>query len=202
MYNIEDGEIVWKDIKRMELTDEEIDKYKLEPGDFLVNRVNSKKLVGKAAPIPAGLETCVYESKNIRVRLDNDFEPKYLHYWFHIFRRRYFTNILQQTVGQASITQKQIQNMPLPIPPAEEQSEIVNRVESCLSIVDEVKKSIQTENNRSESLKQSLLKEAFRGNLLSGNVDENSLVTKSGSSEAQGKLVQQKLHQLNEETDD
>ena len=69
MYNIEDGAIVWKDIKRMNLTKEEIKKYELIPGDILVNRVNSRELVGKAAPIPHGLEPCVYESKNIRLRL-------------------------------------------------------------------------------------------------------------------------------------
>ncbi|GAH17222.1 unnamed protein product, partial [marine sediment metagenome] len=69
MYNIENGSIVWTDIKRMNLTSEEIEEYKLQPGDIIVNRVNSRELVGKAAVIPVGLETCVYESKNIRLRL-------------------------------------------------------------------------------------------------------------------------------------
>ncbi|MCU0776476.1 MAG: hypothetical protein MUF86_02280 [Akkermansiaceae bacterium] len=70
MYNIEDGRIVWKDIKRMRLTNSELDDYGLLPGDLLVNRVNSRELVGKTAPIPDALGPCVFESKNIRVRLD------------------------------------------------------------------------------------------------------------------------------------
>ncbi len=57
MYNIEDGIIVWKDIKRMILTEEEIETYRLLPGDILVNRVNSRELVGKAAVIPRVIET-------------------------------------------------------------------------------------------------------------------------------------------------
>jgi type I restriction enzyme S subunit len=51
MYNIDEGRIVWRDIKRMKLTKEETCEYGLLPGDILVNRVNSRELVGKAAVI-------------------------------------------------------------------------------------------------------------------------------------------------------
>ncbi len=81
MYNIEIGKIVWKDIKRMRLSREEIIEYGLLPGDVLVNRVNSRELVGKAAVIPNGLETCVFESKNIRVRLNiEQAEPRFVNF--------------------------------------------------------------------------------------------------------------------------
>lgn len=59
MYNIADGEIVWRDIKRMRLSEDEIGEHELLPGDLIVNRVNSRELVGKSAEIPAGLERCV-----------------------------------------------------------------------------------------------------------------------------------------------
>jgi hypothetical protein len=72
MYNIGGGKIVWRDIKRMRLSEDEIREYELLPGDILVNRVNSRELVGKAVAIPAGLERCVFESKNIRVRLRSE----------------------------------------------------------------------------------------------------------------------------------
>jgi type I restriction enzyme S subunit len=52
MYNIEGGRIIWSGIRRVQLTQREIENYKLEPGDILVNRVNSSELVGKAAVIP------------------------------------------------------------------------------------------------------------------------------------------------------
>src|SRR5256885_14998944 len=69
MYNIQDGTIVLQNVKRMRLTSAEIEQYRLLPGDILINRVNSRELVGKAA-LCAGLEEpTVFESKNIRVRL-------------------------------------------------------------------------------------------------------------------------------------
>jgi type I restriction enzyme S subunit len=184
----------------MELTEEEFEKYKLEPGDFLVNRVNSRKLVGKAAPVPEGLEPCVYESKNIRVRLKGNIEPRYLQYWFSLYRRRYFTNILQQTVGQASITQKQLRNMPLPIPPIEEQSEIVRRVESRFSVVDEVKKEIEENETRAQNLRRAVLRDAFSGKLThEGDEREDIAPSSPNSSEDR---VQKKLHEIEGETDD
>src|SRR5436190_1487825 len=42
MYNIQDGCIVWYNLKRMTLTRGEIEQYRLLPGDILVNRVNSR----------------------------------------------------------------------------------------------------------------------------------------------------------------
>jgi len=55
MYNIEAGKIVWKDIMLMRLSEKEIEEYGLLPGDILVNRVNSRELVGKAAVFLMGL---------------------------------------------------------------------------------------------------------------------------------------------------
>ncbi len=43
MYNIGEGQIVWRDIKRMRLSEAEIREYELLPGDLLVNRVNSRE---------------------------------------------------------------------------------------------------------------------------------------------------------------
>lgn len=46
MCNIGEGKIVWRDIKGMRLTEDEIREYELLPGDLLVNRVNSREMVG------------------------------------------------------------------------------------------------------------------------------------------------------------
>ena len=118
MYNIDQGKIVWKDIKRMNLTKEEIDEYLLVPGDLLVNRVNSRELVGKAAVISSGIEKCVFESKNIRVRVLNEVvNPYYLCYHFTLAGTEYFNRNAQQVVGMASISQPQIARFPvLPSP--------------------------------------------------------------------------------------
>jgi len=167
MYNIEGGVIVWKDIKRMSLTSDEVSEYELRPGDILVNRVNSRELVGKAATIPVGLETCVYESKNIRLRVLSDYvESKYVSLWFQIFSQQYFDRHAQQTVGMASINQQQLGSMPLPLAPTLEQHKIVEEIERHLSEADEIEKTIDHSLKQAERLRQSILKRAFEGKLV------------------------------------
>ena len=167
MYNIMGGKIVWENIKRMILTPEEVEQYELRPGDVLVNRVNSRELVGKAAPIPSGLETCVFESKNIRLRLFRSYlKSAYVGYWFQVFRQGYFSRNAQQTVGMASINQSQLRAMPFPFPPVAEQERIVREVKSRLSIVAVTESAIEDNFTRAAHLRQSILIEAFSGRLV------------------------------------
>ena len=167
MYNIDQGKIVWKNIKRMNLTKEEVDEYLLVPGDLLVNRVNSRELVGKAAVIPLGIEKCVFESKNIRVRvIDKIVNPQYLCYRFTSTGTEYFNRNAQQVVGMASISQPQIARFPLPLPPLAEQHRIVAEVEQRFSVTDAVEKVVDQNLKQAERLRQSILKRAFEGKLV------------------------------------
>mgnify|MGYP000904893822 FL=1 len=96
MYNIDAGAIVWRDIKRMRVSDAEREDYGLREGDLLVNRVNSRELVGKTAVIPFGLEPSVFESKNIRLRLKADkARAKFINYQLLAGGRKHFAGNAQ-----------------------------------------------------------------------------------------------------------
>lgn len=167
MYNIEKGSIVWKDIKRMKLTREEIEEYALKPGDILVNRVNSRELVGKSAVISDGLEPCVYESKNIRLRLINQLaDSKYVAFWILFAGQKYFNRNAQQTVGMASINQEQLGSILIPFSSLLEQQLIVQEIERHFSVADASDKVIFSCLKLTERLRQSALKEAFEGRLV------------------------------------
>ena len=164
MYNIECGKIIWKNIKRMTLTHDEVWEYQLLPGDLLVNRVNSRELVGKAAPIPGGLETCVYESKNIRVRLKRDIaDPKFVSFCLFVYGPAHFDRNAQQVVGMASISQPQIGALEIPLPSLAEQQRIVAKVGRWLSVVDGLETLVSANLHRTDRLRQSILKVAFEG---------------------------------------
>jgi type I restriction enzyme S subunit len=167
MYNIENGAIAWKDVKRMNLTPEEIEFYELKPSDILVNRVNSRELVGKAAAIPVGLERCVYESKNIRLRLLQDYaNSKYVSFWFLVHSQKFFSRNAQQTVGMASINQEQLALMPIPLCHPSEQTKAVEEIERLFSIADEVEKIATESIEQTDKMRQSILKMAFEGKIV------------------------------------
>src|SRR5262249_22545569 len=137
MYNIQDGTLSLHDLKRMRLTAEEVVQFGLLPDDILVNRVNSRELVGKAAICRGLSEPTVFESKNIRLRLRADaIEPRYVNYYMMTPRtREHFDNTAKQTVGMATVSQPQIRSLTLPISPQAEQRRIVAAVEAVLTKV-------------------------------------------------------------------
>jgi len=167
MYNIENGKLVWKDVKRMNLTNDEIVEYEMKPNDLLINRVNSRELVGKTAVIPEGIERCVYESKNIRLRLFDSFmNSKLVSFWFFIFHQKYFNRNAQQTVGMASINQEQLSSMPIPYMTPEEQIEIVNFLEQHISEIEQLNNFIELFSKKLYNLRSIVLTQAFEGKLV------------------------------------
>ncbi|HPE80753.1 MAG TPA: restriction endonuclease subunit S [Gammaproteobacteria bacterium] len=166
MYNIDAGRIVWRDVKRMRLTEAELADYELLPGDLLVNRVNSRELVGKTALIPGGMERSVFESKNIRLRLDKArVVPAFINYQLLAFGNRYFDSNAQQVVGMASVSQKQLANFPIVLAPLEQQREIVAEIEKQFSRLDEAVANLKRVKANLKRYKAAVLKAAVEGKL-------------------------------------
>ncbi len=167
MYNIDGGSIVWRDIKRMRISEQEFSDYGLREGDLLVNRVNSRELVGKAAYIPTAMEPSVFESKNIRVRLDTSKAlPKFIN--FQLFARgsRHFANNAQQVVGMASISQGQLADFPIVLTDLEGQRNIVAEIEKQFSRLDDAVANLQRVKANLKRYKASVLKAAVEGRLV------------------------------------
>jgi type I restriction enzyme, S subunit len=166
MYNIEAGTIVWRDIKRMRVSGQEFFEYGLREGDLLVNRVNSRELVGKAAYIPASLEPSVFESKNIRVRLDTSKAlPKFINLQLFARGSRHFANNAQQVVGMASISQGQLADFPIVLTEIDEQERIVAEIDKQFSRVNEAVANLQRVKANLRRYRASTLKAAVAGTI-------------------------------------
>lgn len=172
MYNIDKGLINFRNLKYMELTSDEIDDYALSPGDLLVNRVNSKELVGKTALITFD-HPCVFESKNIRLRVKDELIiPAYLNFWLLLFGQYFFNFNSQQVVGMASISQGQIGSLPLSLPKKEEQLLIINEIEKQQSTANKALETVEHELKKAQALKSKILEYAFTGKLVPQNPDD------------------------------
>jgi type I restriction enzyme S subunit len=166
MYNIEAGRIVWRNIKRMALSHDEVNEYCLLPGDLLVNRVNSHELVGKTALILTGLEPCVFESKNIRVRLLRDIvKPELVNFELLFSGQRHFAHNSQQVAGMASVSQPQVGSFPLLLPPLPEQHRIVAKIEELLTQVNVARDRLAKVPKILKRFRQAVLAAACSGRL-------------------------------------
>jgi type I restriction enzyme S subunit len=191
MYNIDAGAIVWRDIKRMKVSPKEYEDYGLHEGDLLVNRVNSRELVGKAAVIPAAQEPSVFESKNIRVRLDTSKAlPKFINYQLFARGSKHFANNAQQVVGMASISQGQLADFPIVLTDVNEQRRIVAEIEKQFSRLDEAVANLQRVKANLKRYKAAVLKAAVEGRLVE---TEASLAHREGQSYETGEQLLQRI---------
>jgi len=79
--------------------------------------------------------------------------------------RKFFFDNAIQTVNLASINLTSLSKVPLPIPPLNEQCEIVRRVEALFKFADGIEAKYTAARIRIDKLSQSILSKAFRGGL-------------------------------------
>jgi type I restriction enzyme S subunit len=72
---------------------------------------------------------------------------------------------LTGTTGRAKLTQGALNSLPIGLPPEEEINEIVRRVEQLFAYADTIEKQVNNALTRVNSLTQSILAKAFRGEL-------------------------------------
>ncbi|SMG22633.1 type I restriction enzyme, S subunit [Marivirga sericea] len=86
----------------------------------------------------------------------------------YILSRRFVNDMSENTSGVnlPRVSTKYINNYLVPLPHVSEQKQIVQEIESRLSVSDKLAESINESLEKSEALRQSILKKAFSGELL------------------------------------
>src|SRR5215211_1566949 len=155
MFNINNGKVNSTEAPLLQVTEKELLDYELKPGDILINRVNSKELVGKAGIVDKGLGTVTFESKNIRVRiLTHKSNPYYLNYFLN--SDLYYKQIYSKTkaaIGQCTINQEDLNSVYICLPSLSEQKKIA----SILSKVDELIQKTDQIVKQTQRLKKGLM---------------------------------------------
>lgn len=163
MFNIQAGELSLTRIDQVEVTQEEYDRYRLDPGDILLNRVNTPELVGKCAVITPDVGEAVFESKNIRVRLKTKMaHPDYAAYYFNTpYGHVVLCKGLKHAIGMATINNDDLRSAPIPLPPLGLQKkwgDIVHQIRQA-------RKLRRNSHGKIESLFSNLLHRAFSSDL-------------------------------------
>lgn len=117
MNNIVDGVFDLSDLKYVQLSKAETQSLLLERNDILINRTNSKELVGKCAVFETE-GAYVFASYLIRLRTDKDrADPAFLAYVINsAIGRGQIDQVSRQIGGQANINTEEIRALRLPYP--------------------------------------------------------------------------------------
>ena len=144
MNNIVDGELNLTKMKHVILPEKTIRTLKLEKGDILINRTNSKELVGKCGVFHSQGEY-VFASYLIRVRVDSSkVLPEYLAYAINSPLGRQQVNALsRQIIGQANINSQELRSLQIPLPALKIQKEILARLAGSRAEIAQVTEAAQ-----------------------------------------------------------
>ena len=112
-------------LKRLNCTDTERSRYLLVENDIVINRVNSLEYLGKCAWITGLIEPTVFESNMMRFHVDESrINPCYItRLLCSPFIYKQILNRAKKAVNQASINQRDVQNLKILIPPVELQKQ-------------------------------------------------------------------------------
>lgn len=155
------GEVILDDLKYIDLDEKEQEKYLVHKGQLLFNRTNSKELVGKTA-VYNNDKPIAYAGYLIKL-IPNELANSYFisGYLNSDFGKRYLFNLAKNIVGMANINAKELQAIPIYMPPIDLQNKYEHKIKKIDRTIDSLKQS-QTEY---EILYKSLMHKAFKGEL-------------------------------------
>jgi len=166
--NVQDGYLDLSIIKYINVLPTELDKYQLLAGDVLYTEGGDKDKLGRGTVWKEEIKNCIHQNHVFRARLLSiSIIPSFIAYYSQTrIAKDYFFKRAKQTVNLASINMTILSNFPIPIPSYREQEQIVEEIESRLSICDQLEATIIENLQKAEALRQSILKQAFEGKLV------------------------------------
>jgi len=145
-------------------------QHEIKKGDILITRAGPRVRVGICCMVRNTRPKLINCDKVYRLQLNRKIVyPEYFEYAMNSPEILSEIEIMKSGSSDSglNLTQKVFLRLEIPLPSIEEQHKIVREIESRLSVCDKVEQSIIEALVKSEALRQSILKKAFKGRLLS-----------------------------------
>lgn len=166
--DIQDNKVVWNDVPYCDIKEDEFEKFRLRKDDIVVARTGAT--TGKSFLIKEINHKSVFASYLIRVR-GITVLPEYL--WAYMNAHIYWQQITEFSSGiaQPGVNAQKLENLAIPLPPIEEQKEIVRILDNIFIKENLINELISLE-DKIQALEKSILSKAFRGELGTNSSDD------------------------------
>ncbi|EAS45758.1 restriction endonuclease subunit S [Photobacterium profundum] len=143
---------------------EGLSRHKINEGDVLFAKVGAT--TGDCCMYPMNEPIAMLSTTgSCRITVDKQvYNSEFLVIVLNAYRRIF--NSITSQVAQPFLNMKTIKSVPIPIPALEEQKEIVRLVDQYFSFADTIEAQVKKAQARVDSLTQSILAKAFRGELV------------------------------------
>jgi len=162
--DIQDDEVDWSTVPHVAMDNEDIERYRLLPGDIVFAR--SGATVGKSFLIQENPGEAVFASYLIRVRCDpKRLDPRYATYFFR--SEDYWRQIREGAtgIGQPNFNGTKLGDLTIPLRPLNEQLAIVSTLNSLLARTKSTREELRRIPRLAERHRQAVLAAAFSGAL-------------------------------------
>lgn len=191
----EDGTINFEGARKVSSTvlAEHRARYQLKPGDFVFGKIGT---LGKATSLPIDVDYTL--SANVILIQPNEdlVEPMFLQYFLSAPITMEKIASQANSTSQAAFGIKKMRAFVCHLPPKEEQTEIVRRVEKLLIYAETIAQKANAALDRVNNLTQSILAKAFRGELTAEWREKNPKLV-GGENSAQALLSRIRIEREN-----
>lgn len=174
--------------------------YFINAGDFLFSRANTIELVGACVIAKTVTKRVMLSDKTLRIQFE-DITPYYFLYYLRSQMGR--NEIMKRSTGNQesmrNIGQDRIRNIIVPACSPAEAKRIEQEIQEKFSIIENLQIIIDCELEKSEALRQAVLKKAFSGKLVAQDPKDESasillerIRTEKGNLKASGKKSREK----------
>jgi type I restriction enzyme S subunit len=156
----------------MHWPDDTFDRFKLEPGDVLLNEGQSPHLLGRPAIYRGVPSDVAFTNSLLRFKACDGVLPEFA---LLVFRRHMhagrFARESRITTNIAHLSARRLKPIEFPIPPVTEQLSIVHEARERLDSVARIEAELKRSQTHALHLRRSLLAAAFSGRLTSSPAD-------------------------------
>lgn len=143
----------------------ELKSFALLAGDIIISRSGT---VGELCAVPERMEGALLSTNLMRISLNSNIICS--DYFIYLFQSKgvVLDQVKELCKGSTRIFLNQaiLKQIIFPVPGISKQKEIIEIIESRMSVCDSIEKTVDTALQQAEAMRQSILKEAFEGRLV------------------------------------
>lgn len=165
--NVQRGWLDLGEVSEIRVTEDRAQRLVLRHGDVLLNEGGDRDKLGRGWIWESQIDGCIHQNHVFRARIrDDQLHPKLLAWHANSFGKSWFERNGRQTTNLASISLSKIKQLPVPVPPVEDQRLLVEYIEDQLTITRRTVATVRQSMIGASHLRRSLLADAFAGRLV------------------------------------
>lgn len=163
---------VWLgDVNKMEFTNQQLKRYRLQKGDLLVTE--GGVTVGRSAIWQGELDEVYYQNSINRARPKGSVPVKFLYYWLYSLKLNGVIDVIADKATFGHLTKEKLQVLPMTVPQIDEAEKITKLLDIKLAQIARIQEKIETIIARLQEYRAALISAVVTGKLQVAQTTEN-----------------------------